>query len=164
GQGGAAQRGEPVKLLIPSAGPSGPELLGISLHRLGIGQMLGGQLMTLEVDAEIDRSPLLPVALAMTLSGSGAFTAPDELEQRILCRELYSIVVFPGGAPLLIPLFFEQIGLKYSGIDGLKADVRWSLPAPRIDLPGALRAIAGARALLAGGGARAAVSALPELR
>lgn len=137
--------GEPLEVLVPVLGPGGPELLGVALHRLALGQLLGGQVLSVEVDAEIDRFDLARIASAMSLSTTGALPPPHAMEQRLLCRDVTAILMYSAGVPALIPLFFREIGLVHRGMDGLVADVRFRLPAPRLDLSSAVRAIVAER-------------------
>lgn len=156
---------EPVKVLLPILGADGPELLGLSLRSFAVSAILGGRLFAIEVDAEVDRFPLLPIALAATLSGGGLFPPPDELEQRILCRDLFALVVPGASGAALIPLFFKQIGVVYAGISDLKVDARWSLPAPELNFAAVLRAVSGLSHFFAEPAASAAlIDWPPELR
>jgi hypothetical protein len=120
----------PLKLLVPILGPHGPEILRLTLYSLAIGELLAGQIVTLEIDAEIDRFELAPLALAVALAD--LLPSPAELALRIGCRDLFSIVVFPGGNPLPIPLFFKEISLVSRSLDGLLIESRWELPAPSL--------------------------------
>jgi hypothetical protein len=136
----------PLKLLVPILGPHGPEILRLTLYSLAIGELLAGQIVTLEIDAEIDRFELAPLALAVALSGTDLLPPPTDLALRIGCRDLFSIVVFPGGNPLPIPLFFKEISLVSRSLDGLLIESRWELPAP--SLPRLARAASSLKALL----------------
>ena len=126
----AREQQTPLKLLVPILGPHGPEILRLTLYSLAIGELLAGQIVTLEIDAEIDRFELAPLALAAALTD--LLPSPAELALRIGCRDLFSILVFPGGNPLPIPLFFKEISLLSRSLDGLLIESRWELPAPSL--------------------------------
>jgi len=136
-----ADRQTPLKLLLPILGPTGPEILRLTLHSLALGQLFAGQIVTLEVDAEIDHFKLAPLALTLTLSGADHLPRPEDLALRIGCRDLLSVLVFPGGVPVPIPLFFKEISLVSRRLDGLSIESRWELPAPSF-LPHLARCVA----------------------
>jgi hypothetical protein len=136
-----ADRRTPLKLLLPILGPTGPEILRLTLYSLALGQLFAGQIVTLEVDAEIDHFKLAPIALALTLSGADLLPRPEDLTLRIGCRDLLSVLVFPGGVPVPIPLFFKEVSFVSRRLDGLSIESRWELPAPSF-LPHLARCVA----------------------
>lgn len=139
-------RPTPLKLLIPILGPRGPEILRVTLYSLAFGELLAGQIVTLEIDAEIDRFELSPLALA--LSGAGILPPPGEPTLRIGCRDLVSIIACPCGQPLPIPVFFKELSLVSTTLDGLHIESRWELPAPPLSFPRLARALASLSPLL----------------
>jgi hypothetical protein len=138
----------PLKLLVPILGSSGPEILRLTLYSLAFGEILAGQILTLEVDAEIDRFELAPIALAAALSGSNLFPPPEELTLRIGCRDLFSILVAPGGVQIPVPLFFRELSLVSRNLDGLYIESRWQLPAPARSLSDLARCVVHLRDVL----------------
>ncbi len=126
-------KSKPLRLLVPLLGPSGPELIGVSLHQLALCPMRAGQWFTVELDADVQRFELLPIALAMTLAKEGMFAAPDELHTQVSLRKMVAVLSFFGGTPLLVPVFFDEIHVQHEGLDGLGLAGRWSFPRPHID-------------------------------
>lgn len=136
----------PFRILLPLMGHRGPELIGITLYRLALGEILGGQLATLELDAEFERFEFLPIALSAGLSACGLFPPTSALEQRIVCRDLFAVMGNPGGIPIVMPLFFKHLGFCYTGLDGLSAEICLRFPRPELEfftLARALRTIHG---------------------
>src|SRR4029079_12847195 len=84
---------------------------------------------------------LLPIALSMTLDKEGIFSPPDELEQRFSCRNMMAVLVFPAGTPMIVPIFVDQLGLRYAGLDGLGVGAMWSFPAPKVDFAAIMRLV-----------------------
>jgi hypothetical protein len=131
-----------MKLLIPLLGPSGPEWIGLSLRHIAFSQIRAGQLFAIEVDADVDRFELLPLALSMTLAKEGTFTRPDDLQQRLSCRKMVALLAFPSGTPVLVPVFFDELSIQWMGLDGFGASGRWSFPAPKMAFAALMRLLA----------------------
>lgn len=133
----------PIRLLVPVLGPKGPELLGLSLYHLAVHQTQLGQLCTVEIDADMHRFELLSMALSMTLAKEGLFSPPDQLEEHLACRNMLALLVFPGGAPVLLPLFVDKLSVSHVGLDGLGFGATWSFPAPLGNSPSLLKLLGG---------------------
>ncbi len=99
-----ARDDQPLKLLLPNAAPM-PELLGVQLRRIGLGQYLGGSVYSLELDADIDRFDLANLMLGVALGNS------NELENHYTVRDL--LAVGPTAIPIPIPLVFSELQWSY---------------------------------------------------
>lgn len=113
----------PIRLLAPHLGPSGPELLGITLYRWSFGELRAGQVFTVELDAELESFELLPI-----LRGS---QHPTHL--RVELRDVAALVGQSGGVPWIMPTNFRQIGLSFNDFDEVQAGFQCSLSSPKVD-------------------------------
>lgn len=126
----------PVRLLLPNMGPTGPVLQGVRLYGLSFGSLLGGQLFRLDVDAEVDQFELLPLAVAMGLDAAGvrALATADRLYRTLVVRDLVTLIVWQTQVPVPLPLFYEELGVRTCGLEGVEVGSRWRFPLPRLNL------------------------------
>lgn len=116
------EKDPPLKFLFPMMAGL-PELVGISLRGLSIGQTLGGSLALIEIDGHIDRLDMVSLTAALLLGNQ------DISNRYILERSLF---VLPTAFPLPIPLFFSQLGLDYRDVLGFNIQAHWSYPDPQL--------------------------------
>ena len=145
----AEAEASPLRLLVPLVGQHGPELVGLTLYRLAFGEFRAGQAFTVEIDAEVDRFELLPIALATTLDGQGRLPSADDLQSRLLLRDVTALLGISAGVPWIVPLSFRTIGLIYTGIDGIDAGIQWGFSAPHVDMGTLMRLLVRCRDALA---------------
>ncbi|MBL8437443.1 MAG: hypothetical protein JNM61_04515 [Zoogloeaceae bacterium] len=112
---------EALRLIVPSMAPL-PELVGISLRKLAIGQKLGGGLFLAEVDGHIDRFDL--ISLTAVLAG----VPGRDLSNRFFLEDTH--LVIPAATPLPVPLFYRHLGWEYRDLLGLRLDAHWHFPYP----------------------------------
>ncbi|HET7460451.1 MAG TPA: hypothetical protein VFJ82_04350, partial [Longimicrobium sp.] len=133
---GATRSLTPLKLLVPTVGPLGVELVGIRLYGVTVGMALGGQLLVLQVDAEADRFDLVSLAAAMALdaAGSAVLRPPAQLGQTLVVRDLLAVVVIATQVPVPIPLFYDEVAVLAGEPTGFELAVRVRFPRPRLSL------------------------------
>ncbi len=102
-----------------------PELVGMSLRGLSFGQKMGGSLALIEFDGDIDRFDMVALIGAMALGEK------NSANHYTLHNTLF---VLPTAFPVLIPLFFTDLGLDYCDILGFNIQARWSYPDPQLDI------------------------------
>ena len=123
---------QPVKVLFPA----GAEIIGIELKSISFGEVLGGALFELRLDASIDTFDIL--ALAVCVSGAaGGVPALDYLStmrDTLIAEKLLAFIVYETGIPVPIPLFCNRLGVDYKGLLGVEAKTSWSFPEPTVDL------------------------------
>lgn len=128
--GGVSFSGESVKLLLPS----GMSLLGIELRKINLGQLNGGKLGLLEIDATFDHFFLPEVVASMILSAAKTplLPASKDLYTRLELREVMAIVNFQSST--VMPLFHNKIALSRLGGEGFEMASQFNLPKPVPDL------------------------------
>ncbi len=139
------EQADPVRFLLPALAPTGlPQLLGFEIYGFSIGEVFGGALLTASVDARIDRFdlPTIVGSLALPPGGSDLLPASSEtLQRRLILDEVFLVIFYQAGVPIPIPLFYEQLGIEYWGIEGLRTQAHVRLPMPSFNLVEALEQI-----------------------
>jgi hypothetical protein len=110
--------------------PAGPILLGLKIRRLALNQVMGFITLDLDMEADVFFLPLL-----VSLSLFDVHTLPllpdfREIHCKFICRNLS--LVLSTGFPL--PLFFDELGFSYLGIEGIAARTAWKFPKPQLSL------------------------------
>lgn len=122
---------QPLKLLLPFAGPPYflPELLGIQLTSLSLGEILSGSLFVLQLEGKFDRFDLLALV--------GCLSTGYLIDGKTTCKSFehsYTVdqllAVIPSGAFVPVPLFYKELAISYYGWEMLKYESRWSFPQP----------------------------------
>jgi hypothetical protein len=128
----------PVRFMIPGLAITGPVLNGFELWNLSVGEIIGGAALLVKADLNIDQFDLLPLAIALALPDDVAKYLPPttRLGKRLILDHLVMLVV--PEALIVVPLFFNQLGFEYLGLEGLDLDVNLGFPEPQLDLQEAL--------------------------
>jgi hypothetical protein len=109
----------PIRLLVPLLGPRGPELHRITIYRWSFGELHAGQVLTVELDAEVESFDLT--------------TAVNESQSRLHLRDVVALLGQSGGVPWMVPASFREIGWTYTGADGMTAVFQSKLSLPSVD-------------------------------
>jgi hypothetical protein len=136
---------EPIKLLLPTMIGPVPGLNGISLWGISLGTLAGGSLFTLNVDADVDQFDLASLAASLLLpdSESSPLPAPTDLRRRLILDDLMMIVIYQTGIPIPVPLFYNQVGLEYLGLEGIAVQAHARFPMPQVSLSDIGRLVGG---------------------
>ncbi len=130
--GGPTQTGNPIKVLYPAMGPLGPQLNGLTLYSFSIGELFGGAVLPVTIDMEAHQFPLATLVAALALPGSSQTVLPSSqnLDTRIIINNLFMLLIYETVIPIPVPIFFDQLGLEYLGIEGVNFQNHWSFPNP----------------------------------
>ncbi|MFL5351317.1 hypothetical protein, partial [Archangium sp.] len=128
----------PVRVLFPSVVASYvpmPGLTGIELRKISIGTLMAGTLFYGEVDALIDQYDLPSLALSLLLPTDQDFPLPtsDQLRRRIILDDVFCVIPVSQGLPIPIPIFYDELGFEYLGIEGLGLQAHVGFPKPHLD-------------------------------
>lgn len=128
----------PIKLLFPGMMGIFPVLNGISLRSISFGEIAGGSLFLLKMDADIDQFDLATLAAALAIPDNSVLPNTKSLQRRLKLNELY--MVLPTELPIPIPLFYKNVGIEYLGLEGLtlQAHAQFPLPKPSLKALGEL--------------------------
>ncbi|MBE8990083.1 LamG-like jellyroll fold domain-containing protein [Nostoc sp. LEGE 12450] len=123
----------PIKLLFPSLMLGMPVLNGVTLRSISFGETAGGQLFLLEMDADIDQFDLATLVAAIALPENRDPLPSTQAIQRRL-RLNNTVMVLPLEFPVPIPMFYDNIGIEYLGLEGLTLQAHAQFPKPTVDL------------------------------
>jgi hypothetical protein len=129
----------PVRLLYPSFTPLPvplPAMNGVELRSLSFGTLAGGSLALLQVDADLDQFDLLTLGASLLIPDLDALPLPDtrDLHRRLSLHNLFMIVVYQTGIPIPIPMFYDNLGLDYLGLEGIELETSVQFPQPSLNL------------------------------
>lgn len=126
---------EPIRFLYPGMVPGlvpMPGLIGIELRKVGIGTLASGSLFFGEVDAIVDMYDLPALVASLALPRDSGFPLPtsDELRRRILLRDVWALVPLSQGLPVPVPVFYNELGFEYKGLEGIGLQLHLGIPQP----------------------------------
>jgi hypothetical protein len=132
---------KPLKFIYPTMGPLGPVMTGIELYSISFGEMLGGSLMLLNIDVRVDSYDLLLLVATLALPLDKLPILPDtrSLTRRLVVENLFMVIIYQTGIPIPVPLFFDQLGIEYLGLEGLELQTHWGFPKPHLNATDAAR-------------------------
>ncbi|MEV5750746.1 hypothetical protein AB0L00_23230 [Actinoallomurus sp. NPDC052308] len=132
----AVEGGTPIRLLLPSVGPLGPQLVGLELREVAVGELFGGVLLCLDLDCTIEQFDLATLAAVLLLPPDGLPMLPDSrnLISRIDIRNLSIIAVYETGIPIVVPLFYDELAYERLGLEGVGLRSHWRFPRPTLDV------------------------------
>lgn len=140
---------KPVRVLFPCVVQSYvpmPGLCGIEVRKFTVGTLAAGSLLYGEIDATLDQFDLPSLVVSLALPRDESFPLPtsDQLQRRIILDDVFCIIPISAGVPVPIPLFYDEIGFQYVGVEGIGLQAHVAFPKPDL---GAAQATAMFRAL-----------------
>ncbi|MEN9866976.1 MAG: hypothetical protein RL748_2566, partial [Pseudomonadota bacterium] len=129
---------KPVRVMFPALVQSYvpmPGLCGIELRKFSVGTLMAGSLLYGEIDATIDQFDLPSLIVSLALPNDPGFPLPtsDQLQRRITLDDVFCVIPVQAGAPVPVPLFYDEIGFDYLGVEGLGLGVHIGFPKPGLD-------------------------------
>jgi Concanavalin A-like lectin/glucanases superfamily len=126
---------EPIRFLYPGMVQGlvpMPGLIGIELRKLNVGTLASGSLFFGEIDAVVDMYDLPSLVTSLALPRDPAFPLPtsDQLTRRILLRNVFSIIPLSQGVPVPVPVFYDELGFEYKGLEGIGLQAHMGIPQP----------------------------------
>ena len=131
----AVQGGTPIRLLQAGVGPLGPQFVGLAVHGVTIGAVLGGALVDLELDLAVEQFDLATLAAVLLLPLDRLPMLPDtrRLNSRVTVHNLTVLIIYQAGLPIPIPLFYDELAYDRLGLDGTELRTHWRFPKPKLD-------------------------------
>jgi hypothetical protein len=126
--------GAPIRLLLPTMGPLGPRLMGVELRKLVFGELMAGTLAVLQIDATFDTFDLVTLAAVLLLPLEKLPLLPDPrgLQNQVVLDDLLMVILYQAGVPIPVPVFFDEVALRYQGLEGLSLESAFRFPAPAL--------------------------------
>ncbi|MFC5703524.1 coiled-coil domain-containing protein [Cohnella faecalis] len=127
----------PLKFIIPQ--PEG--LIGVELHSLTFGEALGGAVFLLDMDIRIDMFDFITLATTLLLPPQvfDVLPNPRTLQKRIVIKKLFMLIIYQTQVPIPVPLFYDEIGIEYLGIEGVEFRFSLRFPKPKINFKDAAK-------------------------
>lgn len=119
-------RGNPLSMVLPALGPTGPRLVGFALQKLRFGGHWAAPINVLRVQSHLESFDLVPL-LGSVL---GLRSGHTQYWRRVVVEDLWVVSAMVAGARVVTPLFFRELGLSWRGMGGMEAEAHLSLPAP----------------------------------
>ncbi len=128
--------GLPVKLLFPVPAVNIVNLVGIELRGVSFGVLFGALPMA-EIDVRIDLFNLLSLGVSLILPDENNFLLPSPqcFQQTLIIDKLTAIfVVIPQApVPIPIPIFYDELGIEYVGVEGVDFQLHIQFPLPKVN-------------------------------
>ena len=94
---------KPIKFMFPCSAPL-PEIVGVSLKRISLGELFGGSMLLLEFDGYIDRFPLENLVGSCLLPNEiMSKETANSLSYRIITSDITALIPAAAGVPFPIP-------------------------------------------------------------
>jgi len=129
----SVKEGDPaIKLMFAGLMLALPVLNGITLRSVSFGLTAGGNLFLIKIDADVDQFDLASMAVAVGLAELPTNPLPHSkaIQRRLKLNHL--VMVAPVEFPIPIPLFYDNIGIEYLGLEDLllHAHAQFPMPSP----------------------------------
>ena len=126
----------PIKLMSPALLGVLPVLNCVQLRSISFGELAGGSLFLLQVDATLDQFDLVTLAstLLMPKIENSPLPLSRSLHRRLILDKLFMVIVYQTVIPIPIPLFYDEIGIEYLGLEGVELGAHAQFPMPTFDL------------------------------
>lgn len=136
-QQGAREQAKPVRAIYPTmvsglGGAPMPGFNGIQLRSVAFGPLAGGALLQLEIDGRLDQYDMATLAASLLLPSAEAFPLPtsDELQKTLILDNVF--MVLSTALPIPIPIFYDEIGVEYLGLEGVTLQGHAQFPKPKV--------------------------------
>ncbi|KAM3107662.1 hypothetical protein [Phormidesmis sp. 146-33] len=126
----------PIKLMSPALMGVLPVLNCVQLRGISFGELAGGSLFLLQVDATLDQFDLVTLASSLLLPEieNNPLPSSRSLHRRLILDKLFMVIVYQTVIPIPIPLFYDEIGIEYLGLEGVELGAHAQFPMPTFDL------------------------------
>lgn len=129
--------GEPLKVLYPGLIPGAvplPGLNGIELRSISFGPLMGGSLFLLEIDGCFDQFDIATLVSSFILPTDKEFPLPtsNEIQRRLILKKLFMLIFYQTAIPIPVPVFYDEIGIEYLGLEGIGLQAHAKFPLPEV--------------------------------
>lgn len=110
----------PIKALYPTIGPLGPQLNGITLRGFSVGEMFGGAVIPVRIDADLHQFNLPTLIAALAIPQDSHLPLPDakNIVTKLAIHNLFMLVIYE----TVFPFRFRSSSMNWaSSTWGLRA-------------------------------------------
>lgn len=127
---------QPVKVLYPVLSPTLVSLDGIELRGLSFGLCLGGAAALVKADFRLDEFDLLTLGASLILPEDHALPIPNshDFQRTLIVDNLTMLIILATGIPIPIPIFYDELGIEYLGVEGVGLQSHFKFPMPEVNL------------------------------
>ncbi|MCA9634859.1 MAG: LamG domain-containing protein, partial [Myxococcales bacterium] len=133
----------PLRLFLPywNMTPMFPLLIGVSMSRLSVGMLLGGNLVSLQTTATIDVFDPFTIAAGMVIPPNQWIPQGSAMLRQLVIEDLMMFVVTATKIPIPIPLFYEKLAFRVQGVEGIYIGAGAHFPMPQLGITEAVRMV-----------------------
>jgi hypothetical protein len=125
----------PIKVIYPSVGIMGPALSGLEFYGFSFGELMGGAFFSCTFDYVSDTFFFLPIILGMEIPDACRPYLSDShgYQMTTTVKNFYILIEYETGIPIPIPVFFDDFGIDYYYLEGVKLSAHFGFPKPLLD-------------------------------
>ncbi|MCP4721737.1 MAG: hypothetical protein GY860_19940 [Desulfobacteraceae bacterium] len=130
--------GHPIKVLYPLITPPLVVLFGVELRSLSFGLGLGGSVALVKADMRIDMFDLATLGAALILPEKNTLPLPNprNFQRTIIIDDLTLLIILATQVPIPVPVFYDELGIEYLGLEGVGFQTHIKFPLPEVNLTG----------------------------
>ncbi len=133
---GVGEGSPPIRILRPSMIGILPGLAGTEIYSLSFGFGLGGAVALISADLRFDSFDLATLAAALILPEDHQLPlpSPKNFHNRVIIDDLLMVVILTSPIPIPVPIFYNELGLQYLGLEGINLQAQIKFPMPQADI------------------------------
>jgi len=127
---------QPIKVLYPVLSPPLVSLEGIELRGLSFGLCLGGAAALVKADFRLDEFDLLTLGASLILPEDHSLPIPNphDFQRTLIVDNLTMLIILATEIPIPIPIFYDELGVEYLGVEGVGLQSHFKFPMPEVNL------------------------------
>jgi hypothetical protein len=112
---------EPLQFLIPHM----LAVFGVTIRKLSFGEILNGSVLLVAADLDVDcfDMPTLVASLVLPAEVSRELTDTPSIQRKFIVGNLLCLVVYQTTVPIPIPVWFDRLGFKHHGLEGVRGQL-----------------------------------------
>lgn len=126
-----------IRLLFPAAIGPIPLLNGIEFRGFSVGTTMGGNLLTCSMDMVVDQFDLLALGFSLlraTTPWKESLPDARQVQRTYTVSKLSMIIIYQTYIPIPIPVFYDELGYDYCGIEGIRMGGHIKFPQPKLNI------------------------------
>lgn len=129
---------DPVRMLFPTMEGMVPMLQGITFRGFSLGMLFGGNMFKTTIDADFDQFDLVSLAAGLLIPEGFIIPVCRDFKRKTIIEKLlmYIPIINISGVPVPIPVpvFYDELGIEYMGIEGIGLQAHACFKQPAFDI------------------------------